>query len=155
MAQTLLVGQVFNSQCALIPKGGEMMIKSILVVIAFFGFLGVAQAQPALQSLERRSSLTGAGEVANGAHLGTDAITAATVSGWNFVHPAYCWATFDAATETTWFYVITVEGGYWFTNNFFFQNMLAPACQTGNRIAFYIFDPILVQWSQVITYPFK
>src|SRR4029077_8611052 len=115
---------------------------TVLAVIVFFGFLTIAKAQSSPQT----PGLAASSEVINGVGKnaantsGRDAITAATVLGWNFIHVDRCWMVFDGST--TWLFVFA-EGDsedYYYTNNFFFQNMLTPACQNQNVVGFFVAD---------------
>src|SRR5262245_38338219 len=140
---------------------------TVLTIVALLGCLGMTEAQeiqraqptqPILITPELHDELTKGGTVSNGASIsssaaaGSNAAVAGTVTGWNVVHATTCHVFFDGAI--TWLYVYPLEGGIWFTANPLFQNMIAPACQTGNYIAFYVFD-ISGLWNQVLTYTFK
>ena len=111
-----------------------MIIKStLLAVIVFIGSLSIAEAQ----------------SYVNGGLAGPQ-----TVLGWNFGSVNWCQTTFDGST--TWFYFFfPLENGYVYTNNPSFVSTLSPACQTGNRVAVYVYnlDPLL--WHQVVTYSFQ
>ena len=123
-----------------------MIIKStVLAVIVFLGSLTVAEAQSAAKS---PGSETGSGAQLSGADA-----TAAAVLGWNFTHAAFCLTYFDGLT--TWFYVVAQDGGVWFTPNIGFAAAITPACQTGNLIAFNVFNLNGSLWNQVVAYPFK
>ncbi len=117
-----------------------MIFKStLLAVIVFLGSLAVAEAQ----SKAPGEAMT------NGADAHTQAVL-----GSNYVHAAYCFAYFDGTT--TWFYVVAQEGGMWFTPDVIFEAAIAPACQTGNLIAFNVVSLSSgFQWNQVVTFPSK
>jgi hypothetical protein len=105
------------------------------------------------------NELTKGGTVANGAGISSTAALASGlavegfVAGWNYNHPQYCVSYWDGTT--TWLYVYVLEGGYWFTSNLYFQNVIAPACQTGNWLAFYVYDTNGNLWNRVQTYTYK
>lgn len=64
-------------------------------------------------------------------------------------------STFNDGAGNIWLYVYPVEGGVFATADPNFQNAIAPACQTGNWIAFFVTDATTGAWSQVFTYTFK
>ena len=110
-----------------------MIVKStLLVVILLLGSLAVAEAQ---------------------SYVSSGVAGPQTVLGWNFAHAANCVVHYDGVT--TWLYFFPQEGGYGYTNNPGFGLILAPACQTGNLIAVFVYslDPLL--WNQVLTYTFQ
>jgi hypothetical protein len=74
-------------------------------------------------------------------------ISDAVRTGWHLVHAANCYTVSDGAT--TWLYVFPQEGGFFATNNPGFQTSIAPACQTGNLIAFHV-DDSSGAWSQFL-----
>jgi|SRR6516165_4126931 len=127
-----------------------------LAVIVFFGFLTLVQAQPAPQTPDSGSEvINGVGIRKNAANTsGRDATTRATLLGWNFIHVDRCWMVSDGST--TWLYIFAQEGDgddYYYTNSFFFQTMLAPACQNQNVVGFFVADQSGLSWNQVITAP--
>jgi hypothetical protein len=58
------------------------------------------------------------------------------VLGWNYVHATSCQFYWDGANA--WLYIFPSEGGYFYTAFTPWMNMLAPACQTGNWVGFYV-----------------
>ena len=135
---------------------------TVLAIMALLGFFGVAEAQtaenepltaPPQITPELHRALTNGGTVSNGASMSSagDAV-APPVLGWNYVHATNCLGYTDGTT--TWLYVYPQEGGSWFTSNPSFQNTIAPACQTGNWLAFYQVNS-RGAWNQVFTYTFR
>ena len=124
-----------------------MTIKvAILTVFTLLGSLAVAHAQTptsAAQGTANYSSTSANGQPA-----------ATPTTGWHFVHTANCY-TFNDGAGNIWLYVYSVEGGVFATADPNFQNAIAPACQTGNWIAFLVTDATTGAWSQVFTYTFK
>ena len=72
--------------------------------------------------------------------------------GWVYVHPRYCTVYGSGSTFT--FIVYLLEGGSFSTTSQQFEQLIEPACQTGNYLAFYIYDTS-GHWSQVWTYTFQ
>jgi hypothetical protein len=141
---------------------------TVLTMGALLGCLGMAEAQdtrsepptqPVLITPQLHNELTKGGTVSNGASisltaaLANDAVVTDAVAGWNYNHPQYCTVYWDGTTS--WLYVYVLEGGYWFTSNLSFQNVIAPACQTGNLLAFYVYNLNGNLWNQVYTYTYK
>jgi hypothetical protein len=135
---------------------------SVLALIVVFGFLTLVQAQSAFKIPDSGSDLAvSSSKVINGVNIRNhaitsrgDAITEATVLGWNFIHVDRCWMVLDGST--TWLYIFAQEGGgddYYYTNSFFFQNMLTPACQNQNVVGFFVSDQNGLSWNQAITAP--
>src|ERR1700736_5037750 len=115
---------------------------TFLATMTLIGSLGGAVAQspapgraggktPPLTA-EQVSAATKGGKVANGA------IPPVPV-GWNYFHITYCEAVYSSGV---WYlFVFPAEGGSWFTSDPRFQGLLEPACQTGNWVGFYVFNP--------------
>ena len=120
------------------------MVKSIvLAMILCLGSLGVAGAQ------SHEPIALGGSQPANNASTSTTGPTAqAIVLGWNYVHAFAC------SGVGGFFYFIAQEGSIWFTNDVNALIGLAPACQTGNIVAFHIFNSN-GSWDQVYVWPFK
>jgi hypothetical protein len=140
---------------------------TVLIMAALLGCLGMAEAQdiqsapptsPLLITPELHNQLTKDGTVSTGAgRSSSDEVVpeaSRAVAGWNFIHATNCTLYWDGGS-TYWFYIYPQEGGYWFTNLVPFQNVIAPACQTGNWIAIYVYNLSGVLWNQVYTYNYK
>ena len=138
-------------------------LSTVLAMMAFLGFLGVAEAEvaesePPTEPLqiapELHKAVTKGGTVLNGASMSAagDAV-APPVAGWNYVHATNCQGYWDGTT--TWLYVFPQEGGFWYTANPYLQTTIAPACQTGNWIAFYVYNTSGNLWNYVYTYTYK
>ena len=87
----------------------------------------------------------------NGAALSTDGIRPPWIIGWNNVHPQNCTVYYYGGYAYEFIYV---SGGYFWTTDERFQQLIAPACQTGNLLGFYIYD-YSNDWSQVWTFTYK
>jgi hypothetical protein len=158
---TLTYGRV-KRRTAHAKEGDKIMkvkahLYTVLATMAFLGFLGVAEAQtaesePPTEPLqitpELHKALTKGGTVLNGASMSSagDAV-APPVAGWNYVHAANCQGYWDGTT--IWLYVYAQEGGYWFTSSLSLQTTIAPACQTGNWLAFYVYNTNGNLWNYV------
>jgi hypothetical protein len=114
---------------------GKITLCIVLTMVALLGCLGMAEAQ----------------EIESVAFT-ADEVTPYVVPGWYYAHLAYCSVYFDGFT--TWFYFFALEGGYLYTTHLASQNLLSPACQTGNKIAFYVFNTS-GNWNQIYVYSFK
>ena len=110
-----------------------MLIKSaLLTVIVFFGSLTLAEAQ----------------------YFATGAPGPGTAIGWNYGHITQC-ATYSDSVGTTYYYAFFQGGGYVVTNNPAFVLVGAPACQTGNLAALYVYSLSPFLWNWIATYPNK
>src|SRR5262245_36575338 len=119
----------------------------VLFIMVLLGSLGIAGAQTELSTEfvtitpSAHRSLTRNGTVGSGAWMsslaavGTEAIPQ-VATGWYFVHAYNCQGFLDGTT--TWLYIFTPEGSTWWTNSPGLQNTIAPACQTGNLLAFFV-----------------
>src|SRR5271167_295454 len=72
--------------------------------------------------------------------------------GWNYVHPQNCASYYYAGIFYT--FVYPLEGGYLETSDANFQRTFVAACQTGNWVAFYVYD-LFGDYNEVYTYTFK
>jgi len=115
---------------------------TFLAMMTLIGSLGVAVAQSSAPeraggktpplTAEQVSTATKGGKVANGA-------IPKVPTGWNYFHITYCEGVYSGGA---WYlFVFPGEGGYWFTSDPRFQGLLEPACQTGNWVGFYVFNP--------------
>jgi hypothetical protein len=146
----------------------KTFLSTVVIMVALLGCLGIGDAQyipterptaPILVTPELHNELTKGGAVSNGggmssaAALTNEAIVTNAVLGWNYVHATNCTIYWDGANS--WLYVYPQEGGFWYTANLSFQTTIAPACQTGNWIAFHVYDTNGNLFNQVWTYTFK
>jgi DNA-binding transcriptional regulator YdaS (Cro superfamily) len=121
----------------------------LVVILAVVGLVGssvaqtgVARTTPAPQRIVKAQ--TGNGSVLpNGLQPSI---------GWYYVHPQNC--TFGIIGATEYFYLYPAEGGYFYTNNHTYEQLLAPICQTGNFVAIYVYDSA-GDWDQIYTFTFK
>ena len=114
-----------------------MIRKSLIIAVIFFGFVAVANAQTPV----------------GGATPGTAPIT----TGWNYLHAAYCLGYYDGTN--TWLYLYGTDGSAWWTQsniliNQPFLQMMELGCQTGNWIAFYVYNAA-GNWNYTAAWPFK
>jgi hypothetical protein len=121
----------------------------MIALLAVTALLTVAHAQslPATPSATQLENL----HAGNGAGLSSDGFRQPWSIGWNYVHPQYCTVYYSGGYA---YEVIYVSGGYFWTTDDRFQQLIAPACQTGNWLAFYVYDGNN-DWSQVWTYTYK
>jgi hypothetical protein len=110
---------------------------TVFALIALLGAPAVAQAQPQL-------------DVGIGGIGFTGGTPRAITVGWIFVHPTNC--MIESTGTTTTFYVLTgnPDGLYFFTSHPGAQNILSPACQSGNRLGFHITN-LSGAWDQIFT----
>jgi len=121
-----------------------MIVKSsALAILLFFGSLGVAAAQKAGEPVPLGGSYMQSG--ANGTE---SPVTQAIVIGFNYAHAYYC------VGSGGFYYFIALEGTVWFTTDTTALIGLAPACQTGNLVAFRVINSSGT-WDQVYVHPFK
>ena len=140
----------------------------VLTMVALLGCLGMTEAQdtqsepptqPFLITPQLHNELTQGGAVSNGASMSSsaalthDVVVTNAVVGWNYVYATNCHSFWDGST--TWLYVYPLEGGSWYTSNLYFQTIIAPACQTGNWLAFHVYNTNGNLWNQVYTYTYK
>jgi len=111
-----------------------------------------AQA-PDPSTIEVKSGNGGGVSAAAGSNLSaTSTLSSAWSVGWNYVHLSNCYLFYSGGYP--YLYMYPKEGGYFYTTNTVFQQLIAPACQTGNWIAFYVYDSSN-DWSAVWTYDYK
>jgi hypothetical protein len=131
---------------------------AVLTLFALLCSLAVAQAQlahtvqspgPAITP-ELHEALTGGstGEINVGSLSATQAV--AVPIGFNFVHAVLCAVYSDGVN--TFFYLFAAEGSVWLTTNLVVETTIAPACQTGNLVAFFVINTNGV-FNQVRVFP--
>jgi hypothetical protein len=109
------------------------LISSLGVAVAQSPVPGGASGKTPPLTAQQVSAATNGGKIANGA------IPKKAPTGWNYFHITYCEATYSSGV---WYlFVFPAEGGSWFTSDPRFQGLLEPACQTGNWVGFYVFNP--------------
>jgi uncharacterized membrane protein len=127
---------------------------TIIAVLATLALATAANAQNkpqppenAIQQLARPGNgASVAGSVSNGGP------SPQWVIGWNYVHATNC--DMYNSGGYTFLIVYPQEGGYFYTIYPVYQNLIEPACQTGNWLAFHIFD-YNNDWDQVWTYDYR
>jgi len=72
--------------------------------------------------------------------------------GWNYVHATNCYM-YDQGGYT-YLFLYPQEGGQFWTASAPYQNLITAACQTGNWLAFYVYDSN-GEWDAVYTYSDK
>ena len=144
----------------------KKQITNILVTMilsAMASLTATAQSTQKLPATEARALSTklvqqkagnGAGFRADGVGASTDSsgITPSFSIGWNYIHPAYCELYYSGGYP--YLFVYASEGGYFYTTDQAFQTVISPACQTGNWLAFYVYNSSN-NWSNVWTYTYK
>jgi hypothetical protein len=143
----------------------KISLSTVLTLIVLVGGLGMVAAQstpptpPVEVTPELHNALTQNGLVSEGSSVSATAartsetvVPQAAVVGWNFVHATTCLSYWDGANY--WFYVFPAEGGSWVTGTPTNQYTIAPACQTGNWLAFYVYN-VVGNWDRVQTYTYK
>jgi hypothetical protein len=136
------------------------MIKrlSVIATLVIAGLIGsaiaqapssVGKAKPQVPQMERPTfSHPGNGAVAA---ANKDGISPQLSIGWNYVHASNC-NIYNYAGYT---YVVLYpeEGGYFWTTGSVAQNAILAACQTGNWIAFDVYDGY-GDWDQIYTFSY-
>lgn len=125
---------------------------TMIVALAAVAFVSVAGAQSKPQAPQSaRQLIARPGNGARG-NLTGDGPSPQWSIGWNYVHAANC----DMYTDSGYTFLVLypAEGGYFWTVYSDYQNVIEPACQTGNWIAFHVYD-YSNDWDQVWTYNYK
>ncbi len=125
-----------------------------LAVTLCVGLLVVANAQTS--GAPGAGSQTAAASPATAAGGGSapSGGTAPVAVGWYYARGVNCYFWTDSSGASLW--VFDPVYGYYYTYSSPYMNMIAPACQTGNWMAFYIDNVGFAgHWSYVYTYTFK
>jgi len=130
----------------------------VVAVLAVFGLLTVAEAQSKPQTMPptmpRNIELSTLRPGNHSGHSMTDSssIVPDFVVGWNYVHPSNCASYYYGG----FFYDVVhfQEGGYIYTSDVNFLQQLVGACQTGNWLAFYVYDAF-GDWNETWTYTYR
>jgi hypothetical protein len=141
----------------------KISLSTVLTLIALMGGLGMVAAQstpptpPVEMTPQLHNALTQDGTVSEGSSVSaTAARTSETVTpqaiGWNFVHATTCLSYWDGTNY--WLFIYPAEGGLWYTGTPTHQYTIAPACQTGNWLAFLVYNAS-GNWDRVQTYTYK
>ena len=109
---------------------------AVFAALLFLGSVGTGAAQTALGTFTKGGSSTSA----------TGAVTSAIVAGWNYYHPVAC--TYYPGTLA----MVTNDNSIWYITDVGAATTLAPACQSGNWVAFYVSGNV---WTQVFVWPTK
>jgi hypothetical protein len=136
------------------------MIKrlSVIATLVIAGLVGSATAQspnslgkakPQVPQMER-PTFNGPGNGAVAA-ANKDGISPQLSIGWNYVHASNC-AMWNYGGYP---YVVLYpeEGGYFYTTTPAYQNAILAACQTGNWIAFDVYDGY-GDWDELYTFAY-
>jgi hypothetical protein len=125
---------------------------TMILVLATVGLVTAAGAQnkPQVPHIAK-PSITRLG---NGASSGlqSDGPSPQWTLGWNVVHPADCFMFSSSGYD--FLVLFTVEGPIFYTPYSDYQNVIEPACQTGNWIAFEVIDGS-GDWDAVFTFDYK
>ena len=131
-------------------KVATLVLATVLGVLTS-GAVAAAQSKTPSPPLSRPNI----SHIGNGAGLTTTdgAVHPPFVIGWNYYHLANC--TMYQYNGYDVLVMYTVEnGGYYYTYDSQFQSVIEPACQSGNWIAFHVYDGSS-DWNQVWTYTYK
>ena len=127
---------------------GRSLGLAMILVLVVIGF-----ANAKTNGATTIASKTGvAVSATNASSFGSTSDGNAVTVGWKFAHVSNCFFTFDGTNAVL--YVYPSEGGYFSTTFAPYQALIAPACQTGNVMAFYV-DDTSGDWSQLYTYTSK
>jgi len=128
-----------------------------LITTSLFGLALMATAQTTNQKLPAEAPAPSTKHVqpGNRAGVGADSLSAdaqALSIGWNYIHPKNCELYYSGGYP--YLYVYATDGRYFYTTNTVFQALINPACQTGNWLAFYVYN-YSSNWNDVYTYTYK
>jgi hypothetical protein len=124
---------------------------TMIVVLATVGLVTAAGAQNKPQAPpSARPLITRPGNGASANFTG-DGPSQLSI-GWNVVHATNC-LQFESS-GFAYLVVYPKEGGYFYTTDPVFQGLLEPACQTGNLIAFYVYDSNN-DWDELFTFSYQ
>jgi hypothetical protein len=140
---------VKNIQLSPLMRVTRFGLIAVLAVTASLTF-AQSQNQPAMPPAIKMDNL----HVGNGAGVAKNdgVLPPSSYIGWYYVHPAYCKLFYSSGYP--YLYIYTAEGYYFYTTTGAFQTEVEPACQTGNWLAFYVYD-YNFDWSQIQTYTYK
>jgi hypothetical protein len=125
---------------------------TMIVVLATVGLATAASAQSKPQApRSARPLITRPGNGASANFTG-DGPSPQWSIGWNVVHATNC-LLFESSVVAV-LVVYPKEGGYFYTTDPTFQSMIQPACQTGNWIAFNVYDSS-GDWDQIYTFNYQ
>jgi len=129
---------------------------SMILLLVILGLLTVvaAQSRPPARVPDISSIVSKITHPGNGASLDT-AKTGPSPQyglGWNYVHATNCLMLTISGND--YLVVYPEEGGYFYTTNTDYQNVIEPACQLNHWLAFYVIDSNL-DWNEVYTYTFQ
>ncbi len=126
---------------------------TMIAVLAVAGLVSAAAAQNKPQAPDA-AQLAIPRIPGNGASNGiaNDGASPQWSIGWNYVHATNC--DMYNAYGYTYLVVYPQEGGNFWTVYSTYQNLIEPACQSGNWLAFHVYDSYN-DWDQVWTYSYK
>lgn len=138
-----------------IVKTGLGMVVAGIVFLSLTAAQGKAAGGAQAKDVTLSSQSVAGSIATNGSVLGGSGLATGNSAplGWNYVHATSCQFYWDGATS--WIYIFPKEGGYWFTAYPPWMNMLAPACQTGNWVGFYVTNASTGGWSTASAYSYK
>ena len=123
-----------------------------LALIASLCFLGTGYAQTPGAAAAVSPAAAGASAANASTPITTNSGAEAITAGWHYVHATNCLVTYDGVYS--WLSVYPAEGGSVSTAFAPYQAVLAPACQSGNWIAFYVYNDS-GNWNSLLTFNFK
>jgi len=121
-----------------------MRVAVLALMLFFLGTLGIAGAQSSGAPVALGSSTRSSGQANASGAVSEDVFV-----GWNYKHVAAC-TTFS----TTFALIAWEDSSAWYTNLATTIAALAPACQSGNLVAFHVYDQS-GNWDQVYVFPYK
>jgi hypothetical protein len=123
--------QARMKQCRTIHQEANMRATKLTLLMLFFlGTLGIAGAQSSGAPVALGSSTRASGQ-ANASGAFPEAVSV----GWNYKHGSAC-TTFS----NTFVFYAWEDGSSFITNNITTIATLTSACQSGNLVAFHVFD---------------
>jgi hypothetical protein len=127
-----------------------VLAATALLSVAHAQSIPTAQSTPTAPRLPDLSNL----QAGNGGSLSTEnGIREPLPIGWNYIHAANCEVFYSGGSP--YFYVWDTGGGtYFYTTDTNFKQLISPACQTGNFLAFYVYDSSN-HWNYVYSYNYK
>lgn len=137
-------------------KKRTLNILGVMLLSAMASLMASAQAtqnhppQPQTAKPEVARAGNGAGTRTDG--ISVDAsVSPDLATGWNYIHATNCELFYSGGYP----YLYVYGNGYYFwTTSSAFQTLIEPACQTGNWLAFYVYNSSGA-WSEVYTYTYK
>lgn len=128
---------------------------TMIALLAIFTSFTIAQAQVSSKVVAPPTAKVQNAHPGNGSGqslLKNNKLSPQFAMGWNYVHAANC----NLYTDSGYNFLVIYpkEGGYFYTTDPTYQNLLSPACQSGNVIAVYFYDDS-GDWNSLFTYTYQ